>query len=84
MTKLIKEVRAVPDGEIYPVVYRAGEECPAWLLPAARDLNALEDAGDDSGEREELMAQLDAAEIKYDKRWGLEKLRAALAEGKKD
>lgn len=82
--KLIKTIRGVPEGEIYPVEYAAGEDCPSWLLPAARDLGAVEEANDDPPELVALRAQLDALEIKYDKRWGMEKLRAALAEGKRD
>lgn len=82
--KLTKTIRGVPEGEIYPVEYAAGEDCPSWLLPAARDLGAVEEANDDPPELVALRAQLDALEIKYDKRWGMERLRAALAEGKKD
>lgn len=82
--KLTKTIRGVPEGEIYPVVYVAGEDCPSWLLPAARDLGAVEETSDDPPELLALRAQLDALEIKYDKRWGMEKLRQALAEGKKD
>lgn len=82
--KLTKTIRGVPQGEIYPVEYPAGEDCPSWLLPAARDLGAVEEANDDPPELVALRAQLDALEIKYDKRWGMEKLRAALAEGKRD
>lgn len=82
--KLTKTIRGVPAGEIYPVEYPAGEDCPSWLLPAARDLGAVEDSNEDSAELIELRAQLDTAQIKYDKRWGMDKLRAAMAEGKKD
>ncbi|MFY3461237.1 hypothetical protein ACOTJD_31735 [Achromobacter xylosoxidans] len=82
--KLTKTIRGVPEGEIYPVEYAAGEDCPSWLLPAARDLGAVEEANDDPPELVALRAQLDALEIKYDKRWGMEKLRAALAEGKRE
>lgn len=82
--KLTKTIRGVPEGEIYPVEYAAGEDCPSWLLPAARELGAVEEANDDPPELVALRAQLDALEIKYDKRWGMEKLRAALAEGKRD
>lgn len=49
--------------------------------------DAADDKGDDAGTADEkaaLQAQLDAAGIKFDKRWGVDKLRAALAEGKKD
>lgn len=37
-----------------------------------------------TGDKVTLIAQLEAAEIPFDKRWGAEKLAAALAEGKKD
>ncbi|MDF2863647.1 MAG: hypothetical protein K0S02_3919 [Achromobacter mucicolens] len=84
MAKLIKAFRGVPKGAIYPVEFAAGEECPPELEAGARDLGALEASADDSDEKKDLMAQLDAAQIKYDKRWGLDKLRAALAEGQKD
>lgn len=84
MAKLIKAFRGVPRGAIYPVCYEAGQECPPELEAGAREQGALEAAEDDSGEKAALMAQLDAGEIRYDKRWGLEKLRAALAESKKD
>ena len=32
----------VPSGEIYPVQYEAGTECPAEFLDAARSINALQ------------------------------------------
>lgn len=84
MAKLIKAFRGVPKGAIYPVEFAAGEECPPELEAGARDSGALEASADDSDEKKVLLAQLDAAQIKYDKRWGLDKLRAALAEGQKD
>lgn len=37
-----------------------------------------------TGDKVTLIAQLEAAEIPFDKRWGAERLAAALAEGKKD
>ena len=82
--KLIKAIRGVKVGEIYPSDFAAGDECPEELLAAARELGALADDSPDANEKKELFDKLDAAEIKYDKRWGLEKLTAALAEGKKD
>jgi hypothetical protein len=82
--KLIKAIRGVKVGEIYPSNFAAGDECPEELLAAARELGALADDSPDAHEKKELFDKLDAAEIKYDKRWGLEKLTAALAEGKKD
>lgn len=82
--KLIKAIRGVKTGEIYPTDLAAGDECPEELLAAARELGALEEDTTDADEKAALFLQLDAAQVKYDKRWGLEKLRAALAEGKKD
>lgn len=40
--KLSKAFRGVPAGEIYPVDYQAGDECPAELESAAADVGALE------------------------------------------
>lgn len=84
MAKLIKAFRGVPKGAIYPVEFAAGQDCPPELEAGARDLGALEGSADDSDEKNDLMAQLDAAQVKYDKRWGVEKLRGALADGQKD
>lgn len=82
--KLIKAIRGVKVGEIYPSNFEAGDECPEELQAAARELGALAEDSPDANEKQELFDKLDAAEIKYDKRWGLEKLTAALVEGKKD
>lgn len=41
MAKFSKPFRGVPDGEIYPVEYKAGDECPKELEAAARSLGAL-------------------------------------------
>jgi len=87
MKKFTKPFLGVKDGEIYPTEFAAGDECPPELEAAAIELGVLADAEDDADEAAEkaaLHAELEAAEIKFDKRWGLEKLRAALAEGKKD
>ncbi|QDY47405.1 hypothetical protein [Stenotrophomonas maltophilia] len=156
MAKFIKPFRGVPEGEIYPVQFVVGDDCPPELEAGAlsvgaislianapplsllgsnvqpasfehpdgtvltlgdvvaqaheasglsvEDWNALEvDArealiaetvdklsGDDdqgqvaAGDKPALIAQLEAAGIPFDKRWGAEKLAAALAEGKKD
>ncbi|MBH1826267.1 hypothetical protein I5W35_03835 [Stenotrophomonas maltophilia] len=156
MAKFIKPFRGVPEGEIYPVQFVAGDDCPPELEAGAlsvgalslmadapprflmgssvqpasfelsdgsvlslgdvvgrahvasglsvEDWNALEDSAREaliaetvdklSGEADKgqvaaedkpaLMAQLEAAGIPFDKRWGAEKLAAALAEGKKD
>lgn len=156
MEKFIKPFRGVPEGEIYPVQFVAGDDCPPELEAGAlsvgalslmadtpppfllgssvqpasfelsdgsvlslgdvvgrahaasglsvEDWNALEDSAREaliaetvdklSGEGDQgqvaaedkpaLMAQLEAAGIPFNKRWGAEKLAAALAEGKKE
>lgn len=84
MPKLKKAFVGVPEGEIYPVRYESGDECPLELVAGATEVGALEAASPENPEKVELFAKLDAAEIKYAKNWGIEKLRAALAEGKKD
>lgn len=156
MAKFIKPFRGVPEGEIYPVQFVVGDDCPPELEAGAlsvgalglmvdtpspflvgssvqpesfelsdgsvlslgevvgrahaasglsvEDWNALEESarevliaetvdklsGDDdqgqvaAGDKPALIAQLKAAGIPFDKRWGAEKLAAALAEGKKD
>jgi len=43
MAKLIKAFRGVPDGEIYPHEFQAGDECPAELEAGAIASGALED-----------------------------------------
>ncbi|MDF4005314.1 hypothetical protein P3W33_18095 [Luteibacter sp. PPL552] len=42
MPKLNKPFCGVPDGQIYPVEYAAGDECPAELVTAAKALGALD------------------------------------------
>ena len=42
MVKLIKDVFAVPDGAIYPRLYRAGEEVSGSVLQAAIEQGAVE------------------------------------------
>ncbi|MCU1052102.1 hypothetical protein JAK50_16475 [Stenotrophomonas maltophilia] len=88
MSKLTKPFRGVRDGEIYPTEFAVGDECPSELEAGARALGALSEgkslAGSESDEKAVLIAKLESAEIAFDKRWGVEKLAAALAEGKKD
>lgn len=159
MAKFIKPFRGVPEGEIYPVQFVAGDDCPPELeagalsvgalslmavtptsfllgpsiqsvhpasfeLPdgsvltlddvigkaheasglSVEDWNALGSTareaaieeivgklfsdGDQgqvaTGDKPALIAQLEAAGIPFDRRWGPEKLAAALAEGKKE
>lgn len=40
--KLTKDFYCVPPGEVYPVVMKAGEECPAEYEIAARESGALD------------------------------------------
>lgn len=157
MAKFIKPFRGVPEGEIYPVQFVAGDECPPELEAGALSVGALSliadappplpllgsglqpsrfefadgselslgdvvskahaasglsveawnelsendrevaiaetvqgliaetaDKQNGAGDKVALIAQLEAAGIPFDKRWGAEKLAAALAEGKKD
>lgn len=39
--KFTKDFRGVPDGEIYPVQYAAGDECPPELEAAAIETGAV-------------------------------------------
>jgi hypothetical protein len=41
MSKFTKPFRGVPQGEIYPVRFAAGEECPAELVAGALSVGAL-------------------------------------------
>jgi hypothetical protein len=160
MAKFIKPFRGVPEGQIYPIQFAAGDDCPpeleagalsvgalsliadapppltllgsslqparfefadgselslddvvrkahaasgltveAWneMSEEAREMAIVEtvkgliaetaetaDKQQATGDKVTLIAQLEAAGIPFDKRWGAEKLAAALAEGKKD
>ncbi|MBW0450848.1 hypothetical protein [Paraburkholderia phenoliruptrix] len=42
MPKFIKPFRGVPEGEIYPKQFEAGDECPPELEDGARAMKALE------------------------------------------
>lgn len=42
--QLVKPFLGVPDGEIYPVQYEPGDECPPELEFAATQLGAFGDA----------------------------------------
>ena len=46
--KFKEPFKGVPDGEIYPVEYAPGDECPPELLDAAKELGAVADDGDES------------------------------------
>lgn len=39
--------KGVPDGEIYPVEFQPGDECPPELLDAAKELGAVAGDGDE-------------------------------------
>lgn len=39
--KFTKPFQGVPDGQIYPVQYQAGDECPPELLASATALEAI-------------------------------------------
>ena len=39
--KFTKDFRGVPDGEIYPVQYAVGDECPPELEAAALEVGAV-------------------------------------------
>ena len=41
MAKFTKPFAGVPNGEIYPIQYQVGDECPAELAAAAESLGAL-------------------------------------------
>ena len=57
----------------------------ALIADTVDKLSEEDDKGQVAAEdKPALMAQLEAAGIPFDKRWGAEKLAAALAEGKKD
>lgn len=45
--KLTKPFRGVPAGEIYPVQYEPGDECPPELQAAAKALGALDSESPD-------------------------------------
>lgn len=88
MSKITKPFRGVRSGDIYPTQFHVGDECPPELEAGARASGALAEGKPTGGpgpdEKAVLIAKLEAAGIAFDKRWGVDKLAAALAEGKKD
>lgn len=42
--KLNAEFQGVPNGEIYPITYAPGDECPPELEDAARSLGVLDES----------------------------------------
>jgi hypothetical protein len=47
MRKFTKPFEGVPSGEIYPVAFQAGDNCPAELEAAADSLGVLGEADED-------------------------------------
>jgi hypothetical protein len=94
MKKFTKPFLGAPNGEVYPREFAPGDDCPPELEVAATQAGALaegkksgptpEEEAAAAAQKAELIAKLDEAKIPHDKRWGIEKLTAALAEGKKD
>ena len=58
--KFAKPFLGVPDGEVYPVQYVAGDECPPELEASALALDTLDaaDAGADGQNEKMTVAQL--------------------------
>lgn len=82
MKTFTKPFRGVRAGDIYPTDFAAGDECPPELEAGAHAVGALAEGNGEGSrvlsEKETLIAQLEAAGIKFDKRWNVEKLTAAL------
>lgn len=85
--KFTKPFRGVKDGDIYPTEFAPGDDCPPELEAGALAMGALADGKSTGGhgleEKADLIAKLEAAGITFDKRWGIDKLAEALAEGTK-
>lgn len=75
MVKLAKRFEGVPNGEIYPVTYEPGDECPEELLGAAIAMGVVDDADAKAKAAEEAAA----AKAKVDEEAAAAK---AKAEGK--
>lgn len=67
MPTFSKRFRGVRNGEIYPKVFEAGDDCPPELERAARSVGAVEDGSSDIDKRTaaDLKAELDAKGIDY-------------------
>lgn len=50
MAKLTKDLYGAANGEVYPRIYAAGEDCPPELEDAAREIDALEEAEEGKSE----------------------------------
>jgi hypothetical protein len=53
MPKFIKPFRGVPEGEIYPKQFEAGDECPSELEAGAKEHGALEGSDKKSAKAKE-------------------------------
>lgn len=53
MPKFAKQFLGAPEGEIYPIDYQPGEECPPSLLEAARALGVLEEVESGASEADD-------------------------------
>lgn len=78
MLKVTKPFRGVPDGEIYPVAYAAGDPIPPELEAGARELGALDEPVRVTVAT--LKAALDAKGISYKANAKQEELQALLDE----
>jgi hypothetical protein len=68
MAELIKLFLGVPDGKIYPVEYKPGDQCPPELEAGARELGALAEENTDpyAGlNANDLKAKLDEKKVEY-------------------
>jgi len=75
---------ATRESAIAEVVQRLSAEADEKKAAAAAVAPAAAAGEAPSDDKAALIVKLEAASIPFDKRWGVEKLAAALAEGKKD
>lgn len=75
---------ATRESAIAEVVQRLSAEADEKKAAAATVAPAAAAGETPSDDKAALIVKLEAASIPFDKRWGVEKLAAALAEGKKD
>lgn len=57
MAKFEKTFHGVPEGEIYPVEYKPGDECPKELESSAQALGVLEAVADPQGSKKPAKAK---------------------------
>lgn len=86
--KFIKTFKGVPDGEIYPVEYQPGDECPEELEAGAEALGAIDAATGGGGGKpsdglkvEEIKAALAAKGVQVPEGVTLKADLAALLDG---